>query len=102
MPASSRFFSLRLTSLYHAVSPPSPTSQAPSLRALLSLPDAQFLQKSSTSPLVEPPFFVPDMRDCYEHLAKRPRWQMSFPEGEKEVHWFERSALSNQWLPGKE
>lgn len=42
------------------------------------------------------------MRDCYEYLAKRPRWQMSFPLGEKEVRCFQRCALSNQWMPVKQ
>ena len=71
---------------------------APSLRALLAMPDAQFLAQSSTSPLVEAPNFLPDMRAVYEHLAARPDWRLCFPDPQRFARWKRLDKESNRWI----
>jgi len=71
--------------------PHSPVNPAV-LRSLLSLPDAEFLAQSSTSPLVEPPSFLPDMRDCYTQLMRKHTHKLNFPKGSKQKNVWQRKA----------
>jgi hypothetical protein len=71
----------------------------PGLARMLSLSDAALLQCSSTSPLVEPASFVPDMRACYTYLRDHPRWQLAFPKGPQEKRVYERVSA---WAKGTE
>jgi hypothetical protein len=78
----------------------------PGLTRMLSLSDAALLQCSSTSPLVEPASFVPDMRACYTYMRDHPRWQLAFSKGPQEKRVYERVSAAagakgtedaNQW-----
>jgi hypothetical protein len=73
-----------------------PRWNAQGLKALLALPDAEFALRCSTSPLVEPPFFIPDMRALYGALVNIPKrssqrkvFRRAFEEGNK--------ASANLW-----
>jgi len=49
---------------------------------LLRIPEAQLLQFTSTSPLVEGPFFVQDLKRTIQFIKQNPNWKDTFPNEE--------------------
>lgn len=78
-----------------------PRLNTKSLSALLTLPDDEFLQRSSTSPTCEPPSFLPDMRQMYGFLLHHPQWQKAYPAGRRDKRKWTRVKQTNQWTEVK-
>jgi len=72
-----------------------PSYSPSNLSSFLSLPDSVFIQRCSTSPLVEPPSFIPDMRDAFSFIIQHNRWQALFKKGANERWKYQRSTLTH-------